>query len=522
VPVGFVRTPEDRVEKSPDRQIQAAIHSVFEKFRELGSARQTLLYFRDVPIRLPEVVRGTAGHEVVWRLPTQSRIHQILRNPQYAGAFAYGRTGMTTTMTDGRTRTTRRKKSLEAWTVFLRDHHDGYITWDEYRHTQRILEANVSRREASPSGSARRGAALLSGLLRCGRCGRRLLVAYSGAGGCVPRYVCRGGRVDRGAAACLTVGSLRVDGAVVAQVLDAIQPAGIDAALTTMHEALHDDETKRQAIELALEKARYEARRAQRQFDAVDPDHRLVASELEQRWNHALAQVAAVEARLATLREKAEPLSERQKDRLVALGSDLRLLWHHADAPVDLKKRILRTVLEDIVVTPSDDPPQHLLHLHWKGGVHTELRVARNGMGQHRRVADDKAVALIAELSKIGDDKTIAIVLNRLGYRTGQGNTWRVHHVANERYCQRLPNDRHDGTWLRLETAARELGVSNTVIKNLIADGVLPATQVVSYAPWVIERVDLQRPAVQARIQAVHAGRKLPRPTRGQDELPLK
>jgi hypothetical protein len=245
--------------------------------------------------------------------------------------------------------------------------------------------------------------------------------------------------VDRGAAACLTVGSLRVDSAVVAQVLDAIQPAGIDAALTAMHEALHDDETKRQAIELALEKARYEARRAQRQFDAVDPDNRLVASELEQRWNHALAQVAEVEARLAIVREKAEPLTERQKDRLLELGADLRLLWHHADAPVELKKRILRTVLEDIVVTPSDNLPQHLLHLHWKGGVHTELRVARNGTGQHRRVADQKAVELITELSKICDDKTIAVVLNRLGYRTGQGKTWRVHHVSNVRYCRRLP-----------------------------------------------------------------------------------
>jgi DNA invertase Pin-like site-specific DNA recombinase len=522
VPVGFVRTTDDRVEKSPDRQVQAAIQSVFQKCRELGSARQTLLYFRDEQIRMPEVVRGTAGHEVVWCLPTQSRIHQILRNPQYAGAFAYGRTGITTTVTDGRTRTTRRRKSPEAWTVFLQDHHDGYITWDEYRHTQRMLEANVSRRGAPQPGSARRGSALLSGLLRCGRCGRRLFVAYSGTGGRVPRYACHGGRVDRGTAACLSIGSLRVDRAVVEQVLDAIQPAGIDAAVTTMRQALHDDDTKRQAVELALEKARYEARRAQRQFDAVDPENRLVASELEQRWNQALAQAAAVEARLATLRAQPAPLNERQKERLLELGSDLRQLWQHPAAAVELKKRILRTVLEDIVVTTSDAPPQHLLHLHWKGGVHTELRVRRNGTGQHSRVADEKAVELIAELSKICDDKAIAVVLNRLGYRTGQGKSWRVHHVYNVRYGRRLPNYRHDGTWLPLEAAARELGVSNTVIKNLIADGVLPATQVVTYAPWVIERVDLERPAVQARIQAVHDGRKLPRPIRGQDELPLK
>jgi DNA invertase Pin-like site-specific DNA recombinase len=523
VPVGFVRTGDDRVEKSADRQIQSAIQSVFQKFREFGSARQTMLYFRDEQIRLPEVIRGTAGQEVVWQLPAGSGIRQILRNPQYAGAFAYGRTGNTTVMTDGRAHTTRRrKKHAEEWTVCLRDHHEGYITWDEYLHTQRILEANVSRRETPQAGAAKRGAAMLSGLLRCGRCGRRLSVAYSGNRGQVPRYACHGGRVNRGSAACLSVGSLRVDRAVVDQVLDAIQPAGLQAALHAMDRALHEDETKRHAVQLALEKARYEARRAQRQFDAVDPDNRLVASELEQRWNHALAQVSELESRVHSLRETSAPLNERQREQLLALGTDLGALWQHPAASVELKKRILRTVLEDIVVTNTDEPPQHVLHLHWKGGVHTELRVARNGTGQHRRVADDKAVELITELSKICDDKTIAVVLNRLGYRTGQGQTWRVHHVWNVRYCRQLPNYRHDGTWLPLEAAARELGVSNTVIKNLIADGVLPATQVVTCAPWVIERVDLQRPAVQARIQAVHDGRKLPRPIRGQDELPLK
>jgi DNA invertase Pin-like site-specific DNA recombinase len=522
VPVGFVRTDEDRVEKSPDRQVQAAMQSVFQKFHELASARQTMLYFRDEQIRLPEVVRGTAGQDVVWRLPTDSRIRQILRNPQYAGAFAYGRTGTTTTVTDGQTRTSRGKKALEAWTVCLRDHHEGYITWDAYLHTQRVLEANVSRRDPQTAGAAKRGAALLSGLLRCGRCGRMLFVAYSGTRGQVPRYACHGGRVDRGTAACLSLGSLRVDPAVVDQVLDAIQPAGMQAALDTLDTVRHDDATKRHAVELALEKARYEARRAQRQFDAVEPENRLVAGELEHRWNQALAEVADLDARVAALRETAVPLSEAQRERVLALGTDLRGLWQHPAAPVDLKKRILRTVLEEIVVNNTDDSPQHVLQLHWKGGVHTELRVTRNGRGQHRHVTDDTAVDLIAELSKICDDKTIACVLNRLGYRTGQGKTWRVHHVSNVRYGRQLPNYRHTGEWLTLEATALELGVSNTVIKRLIAEGVLPATHVVEYAPWVITRTDLQRPAVQARIQAVHHGHKLPRPVAGQEQLPLK
>jgi len=522
VPVGFVRTNDDRVEKSPDRQVQAAMQSVFQKFHELGSARQTMLYFRDEGIRLPEAVRGTAGQEVVWRLPTGSRIRQILRNPQYAGAFAYGRTGATTRVIDGQPRTSRSQKALEAWTVCLQDHHEGYITWDSYLQTQRVLEANVSRRDLQTAGVAKRGAALLSGLLRCGRCGRMLFVAYSGKGGQVPRYACHGGRVDRGAAACLSLGSLRVDPAVVDQLLDAIQPAGMQAALDTLDTARHDDATRRHAAELALEKARYEARRAQRQFDAVDPENRLVAGELEHRWNLALAEVADLDARVSALRETVAPLSEQQRERVLALGTDLLSLWQHPAAPFDLKKRILRTVLEEIVVNNTDDPPQHVLQLHWKGGVHTELRVARNGTGQHRRVTDDKAVELITELSKICDDQGIAVVLNRLGYRTGQGQTWRVHHVWNVRHGRQLPNYRHTGEWLTLEATALELGVSNTVIKRLIAEGVLPATHVVDYAPWVIKRTDLQQPAVQAHIQAVRHGHKLPRPAAGQGQLPLK
>jgi hypothetical protein len=215
-------------------------------------------------------------------------------------------------------------------------------------------------------------------------------------------------------------------------------------------------------------------------------------------------------------------LSAAQQERLRELASDLRLVWQHRAASAELKKRILRTVIEEIVVHSSDDPPQHVLHVHWKGGVHTTLHVKKNGTGQHGRVADEKAVELIEELSKVYSDETIAQVLNRLGYRTGQGNTWRVHHVHNLRYWRGLPNYHRTGEWLSLEETARELGVSNTVIKRLIRERTLPARQVVRYASWVIERSSVELPEVQASIQAVHDGRKLLRPTPEQGEFSLK
>jgi len=308
---------------------------------------------------------------------------------------------------------------------------------------------------------------------------------------------------------------------VVEQVLAAIQPAGIQAALAAEAEVGREQAQIHQTLTLAVERARYEAHRAQRQFDAVDPDNRLVASELEARWNQTLGKVAEVEARLHALAPP-QPLSPPQKEQLLMLGSDLSLLWQHPAAPVELKKRILRTVLEEIVIDRVEEPAQELLHLHWKGGVHTELRVARNGTGHHRRVADDKAIDLIEELSKISSAQMIAQVLNRLGYRTGQGHTWRVHHIYNVRYERRLPSYQKKGEGLTLQETATELQVSGTVIKRLLKEEILPARQVVPGAPWVIERKNLQLPVVQAQIQAVHAGRKLPQMTDGQAELPLK
>jgi len=223
-------------------------------------------------------------------------------------------------------------------------HHPGYISWEEYLENQKRLEANVAMYEGEGSGAAKMGAALLSGLLRCGRCGRKLQVVYSGTSGRVPRYVCRGDRGDRESSRCLTVGSLRLDRAIAQSVLAAIRPAGIEAAIKLAECTEVEDDEKRKALELALERARYEEKRARRQFDAVEPENRLVASELEARWNGALAQVAEAEARFAAAGKPAVPLNERQRQELAALSEDLLALWNHPEAPIPLKKRILRTV----------------------------------------------------------------------------------------------------------------------------------------------------------------------------------
>jgi len=338
LPVGFIRTIEGRIEKSPDRQVQQAITSVFRKFQQLGSARQATIWFREEQILLPKATPGTAGQELIWALPTSGRIRQMLRNPCYAGAFAYGKTAPRTVIEEGRARqVSRYRKPQDEWKVLLVDHHPGYISWKEYAENQRRLEANVARTQGEASGAAKVGGALLSGLLRCGRCGRKLQVLYSGTGGRVPRYICHGDRGDRGSSRCLTVGSLKVDRAVVHSVLTAIQPVGVEAALQMGECTQAEDDEKRKALELALERARYEANRARRQFDAVDPENRLVASELESRWNQALAQVSETEARLVSVGQRPEPLSAERKRELMTLAEDVTALWNHPEAPVQLK-----------------------------------------------------------------------------------------------------------------------------------------------------------------------------------------
>jgi len=524
LPVGFVRTDEHRVEKIADRQVQTSIQGVFAKFRELGSARQTMLWYRDEQIPLPEIVPGTAGKDVNWRLPSDGRIRQILKNPCYAGALAYGRTEMKTTTKDGRARksSTRRRKPRDQWKVLITDNHVGYIDWETYLENLSTLESNGAMRDGESRGAAKTGPALLAGLLRCAHCGRKLCVTYGGKGGRVPRYGCHGGRVNRGHSACQSLGGVRVERAVSEAILEAIAPAGIQASLDATEEFNRGRQEKRQSVELALEKARYQTQRAWRQYDGVDPENRLVAGELEARWNAALRHEAELEEQLASLDTERRELTMADRQRLLALGSDLPSLWNDEAASNELKKRVLRTVLEEIVIGDNEDRTKHVLRLHWKGGVHTELQVVRNGTGQRAEMTEKTALDLIEELSKVCSDQAIAATLNRLGYRTGGGRTWRVHSVHNTRYYYRLPNHRNSDAWLTVEQAARELGVSHTVIRRLIREKTLPAEQVIETTPWIIARGDLSLPTVQADVEAVRQGRQLRRRNPNQQELPFK
>ena len=515
VPIGYVRTETNGVEQTADRQVQESIRGIFQQFGRLGSVRQVLLWYRQEKVPVCTFQRREPGErQVVWKLPIYNRLLAVLTNPIYAGAFAYGRSRTVSRMLDGRARKTAGHfVPMEQWSVLIRDHHPSYISWEQYMQNQKQLSDNRSKHHGAASGAAKRGSALLAGLLRCARCGRKLHVAYSGNGGKVARYHCRGGNINHGVEMCLSFGGWRVEQAVMEVVVDALQPLGVEAAMKAWEGLRQEQDVKTKMLTLALEKARYEAERLGRQFDAVDPANRLVAGELENRWNEALAQVEQAQKKLEASRTVAQPLDEAERHRLLQLGTNLRETWHHPAAPMELKKRILRTVIEEIVADVDESNKEIAFRIHWVGGVHSPLRIPKNRTGGHRRTASGDVVGLIRDLVQVCTDTAIASILNRLGHRTGTGNTWTETRVSGLRKARGIPGHQTmaDDSWLTLADAAKELEVSTGVIRRLLERKVLPAKQVVQNAPWVIRREDLRLPEVQTYIEAVHAGKHGPR-----------
>ena len=282
----------------PDRRVQQAVQSVFDKLTELGSVRQVLLWFRRERLCLPALVEA-AQHQVIWKLPVYNTIWHMVRNPIYAGAYAFGKTEARNKIVEGRSRkSTGHSKPQESWIVLLRDHHPGYIAWERYERNQAMVAANSYMKSRMLRKAGRGGRSLLAGILRCRRCGRMLHVSYSGTGGNVPRYHCKGAQINHGEDWCISFGGLRVDEAIAEQVLQAVGGNAVEAALQAADQLQQQQRQQRKTLELEVEQAQYEARLAARRYEAVDPESRLVAGELETRWNAALAKVRELEEKL--------------------------------------------------------------------------------------------------------------------------------------------------------------------------------------------------------------------------------
>ena len=499
VAVGYVKTDDDRIEKNPDRRVQDAISLVFAKFAELQTVRQVLVWMRQEQVPIPTI--GQTGQQTEWQLPTYRMLHSIMTNPVYAGAYAFGRRTSHLTIKDGRKRTVRiRHRDLKAWAVLIKDHHDGYISWSEFETNQLLIADNANGRRFMSRGSLRRGEALLPGLFRCARCGRKLYVAYGGTGGATQRYVCRGAFDAMAVASCISFGGMRIDRAIAQEVLSRLQPLGVEAALAAFEGQGQEQLQKRRQVENALEQARFEAARAQRQYDAADPENRLVAGELERRWNERLASMRMLEDQLAQI--TAQPVGfvgAEDRERLLTLGADLTLAWNSPSVSIETRKKIIRLLICEIVVDAVEDRLD--LIIHWQGGDHTRLQVKKNKLGQNRWVTNADVTDLVQVLARQMPDQTIAAVLNRSGKSTGRGNSWTRSRVCSLRSKRGIApyreGERGERGEVTLLEAAEALAVSTSTVRRMIDAGMLPANQLCKGAPWIIRHSDLERDDVR-------------------------
>jgi excisionase family DNA binding protein len=506
VAVGYTKTGDDRIEKDSDRRVQEAVSLVFRKFAELQTVRQVLVWLRQEQISLPALLPRAAERRIEWRSPVYPTVHHILTNPVYAGAYAFGRRTMHTTIDNGRKRIVRSmQRDWQAWDVLIRDNHEGYITWVEYERNQRLIADNANGKSFMSRGSIRRGEALLPGLFRCARCGRKLHVAYCGVRRQTPRYVCRGAFNQKALPCCITFGGIRVDQMVAMEVIGRLQPLGVEAALAAIEARGQERSEKKRQLEFALQQARYEAARARRQYDVVDPENRLVAGELERRWNEHLATVRTLEQesdRLAIVDDHA--LTEANREHLMMLGQDLARAWDSPAATAETRKKIIRMLISEIVVDVVGEELE--LIIHWQGGDHTRLMVKKNRVGHTRWTTDADIVDLVRVLARQMPDESIAAVLNRAGKSTGYGNSWTRTRVCSLRHHQEIPpyreGEREERGETTLDEAAEALNVSKSTVRRLIRDGTLPADHMCKGAPWIIRQNDLERFEVRRAAEA--------------------
>jgi DNA invertase Pin-like site-specific DNA recombinase len=507
VPVGFCYDEQGRIILDPDQEVQGAVSLVFRLFRETGSAFGVMQRFGKSALRFPKRSYGGAWDgRIIWGRLTHSRVLGMLKNPSYAGMYVFGRYQYRRQISpDGGVHKRIHAVAMSDWRVSLKEHHEGYITLEEFFKNQERLEKNrTNGEETLLAGPAREGLALLQGLLLCGTCGHALTVRYTGNGGIYPCYLCNRLRREGSASKdCMSFRCDLLDAAIAAEVLQALQPAEIELALAALQELESRDRTISRQWQMRLERAEYEAALAERRYQEVDPSQRLVAGTLERRWNDALLQLEDLKKQAADfLRQEARVATPEQKAQVLALARDLPRVWHAPTTQAKDRKRMLRLLIKDITVEKPLRPKQLLVHIRWQGGACTDTCVQLPPNIADRVRYPVAVVERVRHLAQSLPDGDIADCLNQEGQVSALGKPFTgsmVHWIRFRYQIPRAKLERSDE--LTVQQVAERFRVSPNVVYYWIDRGVIQARRLNAGSPYWITLNETDEQKLQAWVR---------------------
>jgi len=492
LPVGYQFDPDDNIIKSLDEQVTHIIDLTFKKFFEIGTVNGVLKYLLEENLRFPR--QASFEKKLRWVRPYYKAIRDTLGNPLYTGTYVFGRTKVVKELDEyGNQKSRQKKQDMKDWDVIIHDHHPPYISWDQYLKIQKQVEKNTTPPKFKASQVAREGSALLQGLARCGNCGRSMHVTYHGQGKrSYPSYICNTAYRNFSEHYCQSVGGRRLDQAVSDTFLEAVSPASLNIHLKALQEIQHQQDMALEQLQLQLERAQYEAERAFRQFDAVEPENRLVTRTLERQWNNSLKHVEELKARITGRRKIfKDRLSKIEEQEIRRLAHNLPDIWNATTTTDKNRKMLLRAAIQEVQLTKQDrDVTVKIL---WIGGAVSDKIVHLPKVRSKRHTSLD-LVELVRQLAKKFSDDQIARILMRQGRKTATGLTFNAHKVGSLRWNYGIPRyKKPKGEQLKTYTAqqaAQILQVSTPTIHNWLNAGFIKGEQMTEGAPWEILLTD--------------------------------